>query len=93
MSKARKGQDGESYLTPKQRARIETYADQHDDNDHLGSGKAYFHHDNAYFRRRGDSGNMGVEDVLSDGKWVPYEGDAIKPVLFGDVVDEAALPL
>lgn len=55
---------------------------------------AYYYYDNAWYRRRGDSGRIGVDDVLREGKWVPCtETDRIAPVYFGSRVDESELPI
>lgn len=54
--------------------------------------RAYYRKDQAYFRRRGDSGRIGVDDILQGGQWVRYDGNTTAPVLFGDRVDPADMP-
>ena len=46
---------------------------------------AYYHHDNASFRRRLDQPGHCVNDVLNEqtGIWVPYKGDRTEPVFYG----------
>jgi hypothetical protein len=45
---------------------------------------AYYVYDNAVYRKRADSGIPAVEEVKSKGNWLPYDGDSLAPVYFGD---------
>lgn len=52
----------------------------------------FYEYDNNFYRHRQGSPKMGVTDVLSaDGHWTPYEGNSLKPVFFGDQIDESDL--
>jgi hypothetical protein len=59
--------------------------------DVTGKAYTYFEKDNAYFRRLNGPGvhdAASIDDVLHGDKWVPYKGDALAPVVFGDEVDD-----
>lgn len=44
-----------------------------------------FERDGAIFRRPASDLPLPITEVQrGDGKWVPYEGDRLKPVVFGD---------
>lgn len=52
-------------------------------------GKRYTHfeHDGAYYRRAENGLTRSVDDVLRNGRWVPYKGsDPLYPALFGNEV-------
>lgn len=51
----------------------------------------FFRHDNAIFRRKPGKKGVGVDDVLVDGKFVPYKGDRIEPAMYGIKLPLAAL--
>jgi hypothetical protein len=44
----------------------------------------YFEKDGAYFRKKKSSEYMGVDEVLHPTGWVPYKGDRLAPVYYGD---------
>src|SRR6185437_12873369 len=50
----------------------------------------FFECDNAYFRRRNVLSDGSVHDVLHGDRWVPYEGDCLRPAVFGDIVSDPA---
>ena len=50
----------------------------------------YFECDNAYFRRRNALSDASIHDVLHGDRWVPYEGDCLRPAVFGDEVPDPA---
>jgi hypothetical protein len=54
----------------------------------MGKDWEYFEHDGAYFRRDKTLGLIGVNEVRAGKRWMPYEGDPIKPAMFGDKVSE-----
>lgn len=45
---------------------------------------------NAYFRRRNALSEASIHDVLHGDRWVPYEGDCLRPAVFGDLVPDPA---
>lgn len=49
-------------------------------------GYTYFEHDNAQYRRLNRPPFREVDDVLHGKGWVPYEGDKLKPALFGNEI-------
>jgi hypothetical protein len=56
-----------------------------------GKTYTYYEKDNAYFRRLERPGGhdaASIDDVLHGDKWVPYKGDRLAPVVFGDRVDD-----
>lgn len=46
----------------------------------------YLDRDGAIFRRRKGQPGMSVNDVLIDGNWQPYRGDAFAAGMWGDVI-------
>lgn len=50
----------------------------------------YFVHDNASFRSSREWPLASAEEVLVRGEWVPYSGDPLEPVVFGNHVEEDA---
>lgn len=52
----------------------------------LAEGYSYFEREGAYFRRDDSLGHVGVHDVRHGDQWVPFEGDGLKPVHYGDRV-------
>lgn len=59
-----------------------------------GAEYSWFDYDGAKFRRRDKGLTWSVDDVLQDGRWVPYQGaDRLKPAFFGDAIaDPLAQP-
>lgn len=46
----------------------------------------YLDRDGAIFRRRKGQPGRSVQDVLVNGKWTPYKGDAFAVGMWGDVI-------
>lgn len=43
----------------------------------------YIEYDGAHFRRCKSKPGLSVEDVLHDGRWVPYQGDRYERGAYG----------
>lgn len=54
----------------------------------LGKSYSYFDKDGAKFRRQNNGLTRSVDDVLHNGKWVPYQGDCLEPALYGDEIGD-----
>lgn len=52
----------------------------------------YFEYDNAFDRKRADSGLSAVDDVWFPTGWTPYRGDRQEKFMFGDRIDQTRLP-
>jgi hypothetical protein len=52
---------------------------------------AIYERDGAVFRKPAEREHGFIDDVFRDGRWVPYEGNRVKPVSFGDFVRFAEL--
>jgi hypothetical protein len=49
----------------------------------MGEPYTYFEYENGFYRRQEGAGKA-VDDVLHGEEWVPFKGDALAPVYFGD---------
>lgn len=49
----------------------------------------YYKKDGAIFRKPADSEFPAVDEVKHGDRWVPYKGDRLAPVYFGDQISAA----
>jgi hypothetical protein len=49
----------------------------------------YYEKDGAYFRKNKKMKHIGIDDVKHPDGWVPYKGDRLAPVYFGDKLEQA----
>jgi hypothetical protein len=54
----------------------------------MGKDWEYFERDGACFRRKKSLGFIDVNEVRAGNKWKPYNGELVKPAIFGDEVSE-----